>query len=97
MNLLIIWRLPLMILRWGKDITRAIDLLGAKWQLAALVAISGPKMSQFSGPTSSNCPRNVFAPHQKIITARTIKSTGSLIVIFSLAVHGIYVQYEINF
>ena len=37
---------------------------GAKWQLAALVAISGPKKSWFSGPAPSNCPRNVFAPHQ---------------------------------
>ncbi len=46
-------------------------------------AISGPKKSRFSGPIPSNAPCNDVAP-LKIITYRTIKTTGTLIVNNSL-------------
>jgi hypothetical protein len=51
-------------------------------ELASLVPFQGPKKSQFSGPTTSNAPRNDVAP-LKTITYRAIKTTGTLIVIFS--------------
>jgi hypothetical protein len=41
-------------------------------------AFSGPKKSQFSGPTPSNAPRNAVAL-LKTITNHAIKTTGTLI------------------
>ena len=69
MNLFFIWRLPLMILMRGKDITWAIlprlgheswDFFGPK----QLLIRSGPKKSWLSWPNPSIGSRNVFAPHQ---------------------------------
>ncbi len=53
-------------------------LRGATSLLGALEGV-GPKKSRFSGPTPSNAPCNDVAP-LKIITYRTIKTTGTLIV-----------------
>jgi hypothetical protein len=50
--------------------------------LPSLVPFQVPKKSQFSGPTPSNALRNDVPP-LKIITYRAIKTTGTLIVIFS--------------
>jgi hypothetical protein len=50
--------------------------------LASLVPFQGPKKSQFSGPTPSNAPHNDVAP-LKTITYRAIKTTDTLIVIFT--------------
>jgi hypothetical protein len=50
--------------------------------LASLMPFQVPKKSRFSGPTFSNAPHNDVTP-LKIITYRAIKTTGTLIVIFS--------------
>ena len=41
-----------------------------KMELALLVAISGTKKAQFSGPTLSNGPCNGYCPHQNHSVAR---------------------------
>ncbi len=69
---LFLWRLYLMVLRG------ATSLLGALEGLDSLVPFQGPKKSRFSGPSSSNAPRNDVAP-LKIITYCAIKKTSSLI------------------
>jgi hypothetical protein len=58
-----------------------LDFFGPKWheRRAQMARAQGPKKSRFSGPTSSNAPRNDVAP-LKIITYRAIKTTGTLIV-----------------
>ncbi len=49
--------------------------------LVSLVPFQGPKKSRFSGPTPSNAHRNDVVP-LKTIKYRTIKTKGTLIVIY---------------
>jgi hypothetical protein len=39
-----------------------LDFFGPKWHSLCLMPFQGPKKSQFSGPASSNGPRNELAP-----------------------------------
>jgi len=59
-----------MILMWGKDITRAIGRVGLKVE-----PVLGPKQGDFQ-PNPSNGPSNVFAPHQNHKGQAPYKKTG---------------------
>jgi hypothetical protein len=52
-------------------VSMALDFFGPKWHSLHLLPFQGPKMSQFSGPTPSNAPRNDVA-RLKTITYRAI-------------------------
>jgi len=76
MNLFFIWRLALMILMRGKDITWAIGRVGLK-----VSPVLGPNRTRCRScnfraqnrlPNPSNGPRNVFAPHQNHNSPRHI-------------------------
>ena len=70
----------------GKGLSNRVVVLArlfwAQMALASLVPFQGPKKSQFSGPTPSNAPHTDVAP-LKTITYRAIKTTDTLIVIFT--------------